>query len=100
MECKPYGHASSEVSIIYYSELFFRHRAHGATVGTAAVVPVPIARIEVQAMAVIAIVRRSGPAVTAGANIAHRTARISTVTRCREHNWISGDSYVPCSSSV
>lgn len=80
--------------------LFFDYRAYGETVGTGVAEPVPIARIEGQETAAIATARRSGPAATAGANTAHRTARISTVTRRREYNWISGDSYVPCSSSV
>ena len=61
-----------------------RHRAHGVTVGTVVVIPVEIARIEVQVMSVIAAIRRSGPAVTVRTTIVQLTITVIAVAGRRK----------------
>ena len=61
----------------------FGDRPDGETVRTIVVVPVPIARIEVEVTSVVGIatVARSGPIVTVATNIAEGTTAVVTLAR-------------------
>ena len=63
----------------------FSDRPDGEAVGAIVVVPVPVARIEVEIVTVVAAVGRSGPIVTVGTNIVERTTAVVAIARGGEN---------------
>ncbi len=58
----------------------FSDGPHGEAVSPIVVVPVPVARIEVQIVTVVGAVGRRGPIVAVAANIVERTTAVVAIT--------------------
>jgi len=63
----------------------FSDGPHGEAVGAIVVVPVPVARIEVQIATVVAAVGRGRPTVTVGTNIVECATAVVTIARGGEN---------------